>query len=387
MRIAVVAGALANKPLNGGEAWVRLSWARGLERLGFRVYLVEQIDPRVCAGPEGEPRPFPDSVNLKYFRDVTERFGFGDRAALICGEGEEIHGISGAELTELAGDAEVLVNISGHLRLRGLFERFRRRAYIDLDPGFTQYWHVQGIGDPLLAAHDFHFTVGENVGCPGCSIPTDGIRWQPVRQPVVLSDWPVAERACTGRFTTIGSWRGPFGPVQHAGRTFGLKVHEFRKFIELPGESRHKFEIALKIHPGDRGDLERLRAHGWNIVDPLDLVPEPVAFRSYVQGSDAEFSVAQGIYVDTWSGWFSDRSVRYLAAGKPVLVQDTGFGRTYPVGEGVVSFTTLSEAVQRADGIMAEYGAHSRAARALAERFFDSDVALGAFLDRMDLAA
>ncbi len=202
----------------------------------------------------------------------------------------------------------------------------------------------------------------------------------------MLEYWPVSEEGDRNRFTTIASWRGPYGPVQFDGKTFGLKVHEFRKFIELPQRAPQSFEIALDIHPSDDKDLESLRRHGWRIVDPKIVAPDPLAFREYVRHSGAEFSVAQGIYVDTNSGWFSDRTVRYLASGKPALVQDTGFSRNYPVGEGLMPFRTLQEAIEGAERIARDYEAHCAAARALAEEYFDSDRVLGGLIDQVGIA-
>jgi hypothetical protein len=161
---------------------------------------------------------------------------------------------------------------------------------------------------------------------------------------------------------------------------FGLKVHEFRKFLELPRRSPYVFELALDIHPSDVKDLESLRRNGWRIVDPKQVVPDPAAFRQYLQTSSAEFSTAKGVYVETNSGWFSDRTVRYLASGKPALVQDTGFSRNYPVGEGLIAFRTLDEAVAGAEAIVRDYEKHCLAARKIAETSFDSDKVLARFL-------
>jgi hypothetical protein len=385
MAIAVVGGALANKPNNGGEAWVRLSWIRGLQRLGFRVVFVEQIAPDACVDESGAVVPFEQSLNLAYFRRVTDQFGLADSAALICGSGEQTHGLRYPEVLALAGEADLLVNISGHLTLEPVKRRIRRKVFIDIDPGFTQFWDASGESDAHLDGHDFWFTIGENIGTPACSIPTNGIDWRPTRQPVVLEDWPV----CTSgldRFTTVANWRGPYGVVEFGGRTFGLKVHEFRKVIELPGRTDQAFEIALAIHPADGKDLAALQEHGWGLVDPATVTGDPLAFRRYVQGSGAEFSVAQGIYVDTESGWFSDRTVRYLASGKPVLVQDTGFGRTLPVGDGLVPFRCLDEAIAGADAIARDYDHHCRAARAVAEEYFASDRVLGRLLEEVGVA-
>jgi hypothetical protein len=159
-----------------------------------------------------------------------------------------------------------------------------------------------------------------------------------------------------------------------------LKAHEFRKFVRLPTLTHHAFEIALDLDPADRPDLESLRRNAWSIVDPKTVAGDPFTFRRYIQTSSAECSAAQGIYVQTQSGWFSDRTVRYLASGKPALVQDTGFSRTYPTGRGLVSFRTLEEAAAGADQIVRDYELHARAARAIAEEFFDSNTVLASFL-------
>jgi hypothetical protein len=151
--------------------------------------------------------------------------------------------------------------------------------------------------------------------------------------------------------------------------------------MELPERIPAVFELALDIHPGDAADREALETHGWRIVDPRPVSADPDRFRSYVNGSGAEFSVAQGIYVEAGTGWFSDRTVRYLAAGKPALVQDTGFSGNYPTGEGLVPFKTLDDAVEGARQIGSDYERHSRTARELAERYFDSDKVLARFLE------
>ena len=374
MTTVVIGGALANKSGSSGEAWVRMSWVRGLQRLGLDVWFLEEVDRST--------RQDPDAVG--WFRAVTGRFGLEGRATLLS-DGEAIEGPALEELLDLASDA-TLVNISGHLTLPRLLRAFRRRVMVDIDPGFTQFWHQEGLAGANVDGHDLHFTIGELIGTARCPIPTSGIEWRPVRQPVVLEDWPVADSAQHDRFTTVGTWRGPFGPIEHGGRTYGLKVHEFRKLIELPRRSPHRFEIALDIHPGDDGDLAALHENGWRIVDPRDVAFDPDAFRVYVQGSGAEFSVAQGVYVDTRCGWFSDRTTRYLASGKPALVQDTGFGEWLAPGEGVIAFRTMEEAADGAADIVARYPVHSAAARRIAEEHFDSDRVLARFCDEARIA-
>jgi len=382
MTLVIVSGALANKYRNGGGTWERMSWAIGLRQLGCDVYFVEQISPKACVDATGAVTTFENSVNLAWFRWVTQWFGIAERAALVYSDGEECAGIPWPGLLATAESADLLVNLSGHLTIAGLLDRIRRKAYIDVDPGFTQFWHVDPSTPFHVDGHDAYFTIGENIGSACCAIPTGGIRWRPIRQPVVLEQWPVAQLESCDRFTTVASWRGAFGPVQANGRTFGLKVHEFRKFMELPRAVPATCEIALDIHASDGNDRTALEQHGWRVVNPNEAAGDPHAFRRYVQQSGAEFSVAQGIYVETNSGWFSDRTVRYLATGKPALVQETGFSRNLPVGTGLVSFRSMSEAIEGARRIVADYENHRQAARALAEKYFDSERVLPGLLEQ-----
>ena len=376
MTVALVAGAVANKAGNGGASWTRLSWAGGLRQLGFDVHFIEQLSPTAPAGA------------IRYFRGVMNRYGLGASSTLLRDDGSTAWGLSLRELCDLSAEAALLVNISGHLRRPEVTDRVPVRVFVDLDPGFTQIWEASGMQDGNLDDHDFWFTVGENVGGADCLIPTNGRPWRPIRQPVVLADWPAMppRPADVPRFTTVASWRGAYVPVEHNGRTFGVKAHQFRRFLPLPQRAPGTYELALEIHPGDQKDRLALDEHGWRLADVNQAAGDPSAFRRYVQASDAEFSVAQSTYVDMVSGWFSDRTVRYLASGRPALVQDTGFSRVYPTGEGLVAFTTLDDAVAGARVILADYDRHCRAARALAEEWFAADRVLGRLCEEVGVA-
>jgi hypothetical protein len=373
MRTAIISGALANKPLNGGNAWTRLSWVLGFQKLGFEVYFVEQIDSGKCVDAEGAVTAFEGSINVAYFKQTLERFGLGQQCSLICDEGKKVHGLPLKELQKKAQQADLIFNISGHLTHPELMAHGACKIYFDDDPAFTQFWHAAGSSGPRLTGHDFYYTIGANIGSTDCAIPTNGLTWRHTRPPSVLEQWPVRPDRCFDRFTTVASWRGAYGPVRHNGKTYGLKVHEFRKFLDLPRRNGAKFEVALQIDPADTKDVSALLAHGWLLIDPKKACGTTEAFRDYVANSGAEFSPAQGIYVDTHSGWFSDRTVRYLASGRPALVQDTGFSRHYPLGKGLVAFRNLDEAVAGAEAIERNYGQHCVAARRMAEEFFDSD--------------
>lgn len=382
MKTIVVGGVIANKYLNGGAVWTRLNWLLGLRKLGYQVYFIEQILPQHCIDHMGRTTQFDQSANLRFLKEVMEEFGLEKSYALVLGEGEQTSGLSMREISSLAAEADAVVNITGHIRLPSIMDSRARKIYVDLDPGYTQYWHQMGLLDSTFAKHDCYFTVGEAIGSPQCSIPTGNIMWQITRQPVVLNLWPVASTGVASRFTSVGSWRDNYGTLEIDGLQLGLKVHEFRKFIEFPSRVSQVCELALDIHSAEVADIELLQANGWVIKDPRKVVPDPKTFREYIQWSGAEFSVAKGIYSQTRSGWFSDRTVRYLASGKPVLVQDTGFTSQYPVGSGLLAFSTFEQAISGAREIDRNYSDHCLAARQLAESWFDSDSVLKDLLER-----
>ena len=289
-----------------------------------------------------------------------------------------MHGCERAELLDRLDQAELLVNLGGHLRNRDLLRRPRVRAFVDLDPGYTQIWHAQG-HDVGLGGHDHYFTVGTNVGTPSSTLPGGDVSWRPIRQPVVLEDWPVSEGEFTF-FSTVGSWRGAFGPVEWQGRSYGPKAHQFRRFATLPDTVDLPFEAALAIDAADAGDRELLEFGGWRLRDPAE-VATTTGFARYVSASGAEFSPAQDVYVSTTSGWFSDRTVRYLASGRPAVVQDTGLERALPLGDGLLTFRTFAEATECTRDVVTRYKTHREAARAIAEQYFAPEVALAPLLD------
>ena len=253
---------------------------------------------------------------------------------------------------------------------------------MDADPGFTQLWLASGRPAPRIDGHDLHFTIGDNVGTPFSDLPTSGIEWRHTRQPVVLEDWPFANEDADERFTMVGRWRGtgPHGPLDDIGRSFPQKGDELVAMLDLPERTGLSFEVALDTR-GDDEPRKLLEAHGWRVLDPTAVTADPDSFHDYVQGSWAEFSVAKGAYVATSTGWFSERTARYLASGRPALVQDTGFSRTLPVGEGLIAFRTLEDAVAGAQRIAADYECHRRAARESPRSYFDSDLVLTRFLE------
>ena len=378
-RKAVIAGALAQKSGHGGLTWVFLEYVLGLQRLGWDVLFLDRLEPEMCVDAAGNPASLEDSVNLRYLVHIMDWFGLSDQWSLIY-DGRRFVGRPRDEVLERVGRSSFLLNFMGYFNHEEILAAAPRRVFLDIDPGFPQMWRELGLAN-VFEGHDDFLTVGANVGRPGCNIPTCGLEWIGTPPPVVLDRWPVVPQG--EAFTSVVTWRGPFGPVEYGGRTYGLRVHEFRRFAELPRITGRPFEIALDIHPSDGKDRAMLEAASWSIVDPASVAGDPSAYRDYIQRSAAEFGVAKNMYVDTRSGWFSDRSICYLASGKPVLVQDTGLRDLYPIGEGLLAFSTLDEAAAGVQEICADYERHSRAARRLAEGYFDSDKVLSRLLQEL----
>jgi hypothetical protein len=380
----VVAGSVAQRPYNGGHTWVFLQYLLGFRNLGWEVLFLDRLDPGMCLDTHGRATDLEHSVNIAYLEQVLKTFQLGNRYAVFHDSGTRTVGLSRAQVLQEVAQAEVVLNVNGFIQDEEVLARAGLRVYLDIDPGFAQMWRALGLHD-AFQGHDAYVTVGESLGRPDCTIPTGGIDWLTTPQPVVLEHWPVQHGGGRG-FTSVGSWRGPFAPIEYEGVTYGLRVHEFRKFADLPRRVRQPLEIALDIDDADAGDVELLQAGGWHLRDPREIAADPWRYRAYLQGSSAELMVAKNMYVESRSGWFSDRSICYLASGRPVLAQDTGFSNYYPVGRGLVAFTTLEEAIEGVERITADYDAQSRGARQLAEERFESSRVLGRLLQKLGIA-
>lgn len=335
----VLAGNTAGREQAGGHLWALAQWALGLQAAGVRTTLA----PAATADALRAIAPFDAPAEDGSSTGVLNAMGFATREQL---------------------------------------EADGPWVFLDIDPGYPQMWRELGLAD-MLAGHDRFVTLGANVGREDCPIPDCGVEWIATPPPVNLDAWTPMPG---GRaFTSVATWRNPYGTVAFGGATYGSRVHEFRKLIELPRLVDADFELALDIDAAETRDLQALEANGWQLVDPRRAAGTPQAYRDYIRGSRAELCVAQQMYVATRSGWLSDRSVCYLASGKPVLAQDTGLADHYPVGEGLVTFSTLEEAAAGVEAIERDYERHSAAARALAEDCFDARKVLTRLLDRLAL--
>ncbi|HEY2146327.1 MAG TPA: hypothetical protein VGH32_00220, partial [Pirellulales bacterium] len=298
----VICGSLAQRPGAGGHAWVFLQYLLGFRRLGHEVLFLDRLESEMCRGVAGNACGLEESFNVSYLRDVMTAFGLSESWALVFDGGREWLGQSRERVSEFVSESALLIDVMGFLKDSDVDAAAPRRAFLDIDPGVPQMWRALGLAD-MLSGYNDHVTIGENIGRPGCSIPTCGLNWITTRQPIVLDHWPAISRLSDGAITSVGSWRGPVAPIEYEGRTYGLRVHEFRKFANFPQRIARRCEFALNIHPSETRDLALLESGGWQLVDPRTVAGSPAAYQAYVKNSRAEFMVAKNMYVQSQCGW------------------------------------------------------------------------------------
>jgi hypothetical protein len=379
VRIAV-AGGLAQRPHRGGHAWVFLQYLLGFRELGHEVLFVDALAEATGRDVHSEAHVADASASWGYLDAVMRQFGLDGAYALLSERGS--FGLSRAELARRLDGSDVLLNFNGYLRDQEFLARPDLRVFVDIDPGFNQIWAEQGLFDGIVD-HDLFVTVGLGIG-GASTIPTRNKSWFGTLPPVVMSYWqPATEiRSC---FTSIGTWRGPFAPLSVDGRRLGLRAHSLRRFADLPRLCHVDLELALEIDDGDQSDVDLLRRSGWRLVNPLDVASSPDAYQNYVATSGGEFMVAKEMYVATNSGWFSDRSACYLASGRPVVAQDTGWSQHLPNGQGLVAFSSLEDAAVALDAVNEDIEEQGRVARQIAGDCFSSTVVLPRLLASLGL--
>jgi hypothetical protein len=381
----VVLGILGKGPF-AGMAWQGLHYLEGLRRLGHDVYYVEDTGEWPY-DPEKNTITDDCRYAVRYLSRTMACCGMSDRWAYRSAADGATHGIPERRLACLFDEADILVNLSAATVLRPEHLRVPVRIYLETDPVLPQIQAAQGHQFTLgfLAAHTHHFTFAENLGRPDCGVPNGGVRYFPTRQPVVLDWWkpdPGAVVPAAPRFTTIANWRQTGKDVEWNGETYTWSKHiEFLKFIDLPGRIRQPLELALAGGDEEAGRL--LASRGWSAIDAFAVSRDILPYRDYILGSSGEFTVAKDQNVRLQSGWFSDRSACYLAAGHPVVTQNTGFGCALPTGEGLFAFDTLDEIVAAFERIEANYERQSRAARAIAEDYFRAETVLSGMLHHL----
>jgi hypothetical protein len=374
----VVGAALSVPPFSPGTAWDRLHYALGLKRLGHDVIFVEEVTPKACLDQRGRPCSYEESANRELFLAVMREFDLLANGCQLYDGGAATAGLDVPGLVRALDGADLLINISGHVKSALVLERVERRAYLDVDPVYTQVWHAVYGAQLHLDRHHVLFTIGLNIGTPASPVPDGGLSWKRCPPVVVPELWPVDDGACT-RLTTVASW-GRYADLEHDGRLYGSKRGEFRKLAALPERVGEAFEVALRECETNDPDAAALRRGGWRVIDGTRL-RDLARYRDYIRGSRAEIGIAKGAYVEGRSGWASDRSCHYLASGKPVVAQSTGLEGSVPTGRGLVTFDDLDEAAESVAAVTADYRAHCRAARELAHDVFGYRVVLPSLLD------
>jgi hypothetical protein len=382
----VVLGIVGRSPL-AGVAWQALHYLEGFRRLGHDVYYVEDTG---LWSYDPQANTFTDDGRYAsaYLRRLLGRHGFDGRWVFRAARpGCPLQGLSAERLTELYASADAIINVTGSTELREEHLQVQLRAYVETDPVLRQVEIAQGREHTidLLAAHTHHFSYGENYGAPDCGVPIERFHYLPTRQPVVLEWWPPTPAPPDGlRLTTIGNWQQFGRDIELDGEVYyWSKHHEFLKVLELPYRAGARFELALSNCDPEAQLL--LQHHGWRLADALALSVSTRSYRRYIRASDGEFTVAKDQNVRLRSGWFSDRSACYLAAGKPVVTQDTGFGEVLPTGEGLHAFDTVEDAVAAFESVESDYERHSRAAVEIAREYFAAERVLAKLLSDLGL--
>jgi hypothetical protein len=372
----IVSGVIGRLPV-GGHAWIAMQYLAGLQELGHEVYFLEDCgDESWVYNWDTEEVTTDLAYPAAYVADCLAPLGLQDR--WIYRAGEQSAGMTTEAFRSVCERADLLIVWAVPFDVwRSDYDLPRRRVYIDADPGFTQIALATGDGRLASTADrcDRVFTIAQRIGADDCLIPTANRIWQKTLPPISLPHWPYAEQKDATHFTSVMQWRG-FRDVTYEGVVFGQKDREFPKFVDLPDRTSQPFRLALT-----GSAPENLNARGWEVIPGWIPSRTPWSYRAFVQSSRAEFGVAKHGYVLSRGGWFSDRSVCYLASGRPVLVEDTGLGDWLPTGLGVVTFRDIAEAVRGVDAINADYDAHREAARGLAETVFAAEVVLPPLLD------
>lgn len=380
----IIFGILFWYPL-AGVTWQFLHYLIGLRRLGYDPYYIEDsgrwvYDPRLHdLTPDA-------SGNIQAVAPTLEACGFGERWAFRGNyPGGKCYGMTSSQIDRLYPDADAFLNITGAQELRDEHLLCPRRVYVETDPVAAQIRVAKGDAHMMnvLDLHDTHFSFGENLGAADCKVPVERYDWLPTRQPIVIDLWENSFDTSASPYTTIATWHSKGKDVTWQGETYyWSKDREFMKVLDLPVKRTGPFELAMKV---DDDIKALLNLHGWRHANSADISSDVDSYRSYIQRSRGEFTVAKDQNIRLRSGWFSDRSASYLAAGRPVITQETGFSNVLPTGRGLLSFETMDEALAAVDAIESDYTGHCRAAREIAAECFAAEPVLASLMARAGL--
>jgi glycosyltransferase involved in cell wall biosynthesis len=359
----------------GGHFWVYMQYAEGLRRQGCEVYLLDTFT--------GQQATQPDRESIDRFLDHMAAYNLRDRVIIaIDGPDADVQyvGPADVDVPDLLRSVDLLINFNYGLT-QEVVSHCRRSALIDIDPGLLQFWISTRMLKP--AAHDTYFTIGETVGRPGSAIPDCGLHWIAIRPAVCLELWPYTYRSDAKAFTTVSTWWGHKEYVGSKNSYFdNNKRVSYLRFAELPEHTDQSLELALYLGDADEPDRRLLEGRGWRIRHSREVAGSPEAYRSYIQSSRGEFSCAKPSCAKFSNAWVSDRSLCYLASGKPVVAQYTGPSSYLPDGQGLFRFKTIGDAVGALEAINSDYERQCRLARRLAEEQFDATAVTRTILEQ-----
>jgi hypothetical protein len=380
----LVLGYLVRGPM-GGMAWHHLQYLMGLRRMGYDAWFLEDSGDTeyCCYDPSRNVTDTDPAYGLAFAADCFERIGEHDRWAYYDAHTSTWHGPAAERIHDIISGGGILINLSCSHAVRPWFDDIPVRVLVDTDPLFTQ---IRNLTEPARRAladkHNRFFTFATNIGSAGCLIPDDGFPWRPTRQPIVLDAWHPGPPPDGAAFTTVMQWDS-YDPVRYKGMSYGMKSTMFADFLDLPSKVDWRFELAVG---GPSTPRSILREKGWHLHNPNEIATTPWNYQDFIRRSLGEFTVAKHGYVASRCGWFSERSAAYLASGRPVITQNTGFTDWLPVGEGLLAIATPQEAEEACKEVIACPGKHGNAARDIAEQFFDSRKVLQNLLDDPDFS-
>ncbi len=373
MSIKVCLGAATlDYPDGGGHLWAYLNWALGLRALGCQVIWMEMVSPDRPARAIQE--------RLENLKHRLGPYGLAAHITLCSSNHRPLSrdSIQGCPETAAAYDADLLLNMAYGIPPH-VVSHFRKSALLDIDPGLTQIWISEG--QMSVARHHIYFTIGETIGHPGASFPDCGLRWHYTPPAVCLSAWPAKGAEPSAPYTTVTNWWGEW--VQFQGQVYSNgKRDGFLPFLELPKRTSQPLELAICLGLEDEPERAMLLERGWRVHDANTVTSTPWDYQRYIQNSFGEFSCAKPSYVRLHSAWISDRTLCYLASGKPAVVQHTGQSRFLPDRAGLFRFRDLEDAVRWLNGLADDYERQCKLARALAEEYFDARKVIGRMLER-----
>lgn len=378
MARVIVGSYMFRYPLGGMLSWV-IQYLTGLSRLGHDVYFVEKYGyDNACFDPQKMTFGDDCTYGIRIVSRLLKEIGLGDKWCFVE-KGNQYHGLSQRAINAVFAGADLFVDMGTHGSWEEESKRADARVWIDGEPGYTQIKlydrAMQGIPMPVF---DQYFTNGMNIGIPGNPAPTKGVEWKRLFHPVDTRIFSPISVQRSSVYTTVMNWQS-HAPITYLGRSYGQKDIEFEKFLSLPGLCQRTMEIAVS---GKFVPHEKLRSNGWSIKSGLEVTRSFDSFRQYVQASRGEFSVCKNVFVDMQTGWFSDKSAAFLASGRPVILQDTGFSKHLPTGLGLFGVNNAEEAKSAIDSIESSYATHSRAARELAMSFFETTSVMKNFMEQ-----